>query len=126
MTSLTWQEFVNRFDEWSESTRESYVSRLSDFGDHKEVAWYTAKLYNKAVASKLVNMALDAGVRFDDEDIYLIEFSISEATMLRVKQLRDNTPLIRNKRKEKKNAFWTGVAETEFFETFIDDVFKKK
>lgn len=126
MTSLTWQEFVNRFDEWSESTRESYVSRLSDFGDHKEVAWYTAKLYNKAAASKLVNMALDAGVRFDDEDIYLIEFSISEATMLRVKQLRDNTALIRNKRKEKKSAFWTGVAETEFFETFIDDVFKKK
>lgn len=126
MTPLSWNEFVSHFEEWSESTRESYVSRLSDFGNHKDVAWYTASIYNKVAASKLINMALDAGVRFDDEDIYLIEFSINDSTMMRVKESRDNYGLNRKNKKEKKNAFWTGVAETEFFDTFIDDVFKKK
>ena len=45
MTPLTWKEYTDHFEEWSESTRESYVSRLSDFGNHKDVAWYTANIY---------------------------------------------------------------------------------
>ena len=126
MTTLTWQEYVSYFDEWSESMRESYVSRLSDFGNHEDVAWYASSIYNKSAASKLINMALDAGVRFDDEDINWIEFSINETTMQRVKSTRDNSALNRKRRKEKKDAFWTGVAETEFIDTFIDDIFKKK
>lgn len=126
MTPLTWQEYVSHFDEWSESTRASYVSRISDFGNHNDVAWYANNLFNMSASSKLVNMALDAGVRFDSEDIYLMEFALNESTMQRVKELKDDSGLRRKIKKEKKNAFWQGVAETEFFDTFIDDVFKKK
>lgn len=126
MKPLSWQEYVAHFDEWSESTRASYVSRLSDFGNHNDVAWYANNLFNTSASSKLVNMALDAGIRFDSEDIYLMEFSLNESTMKRVKELQDNSGTRRKNKKAKKNAFWQGVAETEFFDTFIDEVFKKK
>lgn len=35
------------------------------------MAWITSNIYNESVASKLINLAIDTGVRFDKEDIYL-------------------------------------------------------
>ena len=85
MDKITWQEYVSHFDEWSESMRASYVSRLSCFGSHNDVAWYANNLFNMSASSKLVNMALDAGVRFDEEDIYLMEFALNEGGQKLVK-----------------------------------------
>lgn len=126
MRPLTLQEYSQNFDSWSESTRNSYVSRLCDFGDHNDIAWHVNAIYNESAASKLVNMALDAGVRFDKDDIFLMEFSINEATLNRVKETQDNWAWKRKQKKQKKDAFWSGVAQTEFFDTWIDEIIKKK
>lgn len=125
MRPLSWQEYTTKFDSWSERTRESYVSRLADFGDHYDVACHVNHIYTLSIASKLANMAMDAGVRFDDEDIYLMEFSINEETMKRVKETADNYLLKKQKKQAKREAFWSGVAQVEFFDTLTKEWFGK-
>ena len=51
MSDLSWQEYVDNFDNWSESTRRSYVSRLKSFGEHQDVAWIASYLYDEAAGS---------------------------------------------------------------------------
>lgn len=124
MKKLSWEEYVQNFYNWAESTRCSYVSRLESFGPHQDVAWIASYLYNEAAGSKLINMAIDAGVSFDEEDIYLLEFSVDSVTLQRMKDTADNSG-IRIKTK-KKAAFWNGVAHEEFAVDFMNDLFGKK
>ena len=63
MRKLSWQEYTDNFDSWSESTRRSYVSRLENFGHHQDVAWIASYLYDETSGSKLINMAIDTGIR---------------------------------------------------------------
>lgn len=126
MKKLSWEEYVAHFDEWAESTRNSYVSRLESFGSHQDVAWITSNIYNEVAASKLINMAIDAGVRFDKEDIYLLEFSVNAETLKRMKDTADEREFRKREKKAKKNAFWTGVAHEEFAVDFMNDLFGKK
>lgn len=125
MSKLSWQEYVERFDEWSESTRRSYISRLENFGDHKEIAWIASNLFDESADSKLINMAIDAGVRFDKEDIYLLEFSVNEKTLQRMKDTADNSGILKRDKKKKKESFWSGVAQEEFAVDFMNDLFGK-
>ena len=69
MRPLTWDEYYEKFDTWSESTRAQYVSRLSNVGDHSQVADIANRLYNQGASEKLIRMACDAGVRFTVEDV---------------------------------------------------------
>lgn len=126
MKSLTWQEYIENFDNWSESTRNSYVSRLENFGPHQDVAWIASQIYSESASSKLINMAIDAGTRFDNEDIYLLEFSVNTTTMQRMKDTTDNRNVRKAEKKKKKEAFWTGVAHEEFAVDFMNDLFGKK
>lgn len=125
MSKLSWQEYVERFDEWSESTRRSYISKLENFGEHKEIAWIASNLFDESASSKLINMAIDAGVRFDKEDIYLLEFSVNEKTLQRMKDTADNSGILRRDKKKKKESFWSGVAQEEFAVDFMNDLFGK-
>ncbi len=122
MSDLSWQEYVDNFDNWSESTRRSYVSRLKSFGEHQDVAWIASYLYDEAAGSKLINMAIDAGVRFDVDDINLLEFSVNGATLKRMKESADN----RVAKRKKKELFWSGVAQEEFAVDFMNDLFGRK
>lgn len=126
MRPLSWEEYPSNFDSWSESTRNSYVSRIISFGDNADVAWIASALTTESASSKLINMALDAGARFDKNDIFLLEFSINEETLNRMKATADNRLLRRQQKKQNKEAFWSGDAQTEFFDTLIDEMFNKK
>ena len=44
-------------------------------------------------------MAIDAGVRFDKEDIYLLEFSVNADALKRMKDTEDNRELRKRERK---------------------------
>lgn len=125
MRPLSWQEYTSNFDAWSESTRNNYVSRLNSFGNHEDVAWIASALTTASASSKMINMALDQGIRFDKNDIYLLEFDVNEDTLNRMKATADNRSLRRQLKKQNKEAFWSGVAQTEFFNTWIDEIFKK-
>ncbi len=126
MRPLTWDEYYEKFDTWSESTRAQYVSRLSNVGDHSQVADIANRLYNQRASDKLIRMACDAGICFTAEDVYLIEFSVSPEVLQVAKDTINTWVARRQQKKANKEAFWTGAAETMFFDTLIDDIFYKK
>ena len=126
MRPLTWDEYYEKFDTWSESTRAQYVSRLSNVGDHSQVADIANRLYNQRATDKLIRMACDAGICFTAEDVYLIEFSVSPEVLQVAKDTINTWVARRQQKKANKEAFWTGAAETMFFDTLIDDIFYKK
>ena len=126
MRPLTWDEYYEKFDTWSESTRAQYVSRLSNVGDHSQVADIANRLYNQRASDKLIRMACDAGICFTAEDVYLIEFSVSPEVLQVAKDTINTWVARRQQKKANKEAFCTGAAETMFFDTLIDDIFYKK
>ena len=126
MRPLTWDEYYEKFDTWAESTRAQYVSRLSNVGDHSQVADIANRLYNQGASDKLIRMACDAGIRFTAEDVYLIEFSVSPEVLQMAKGTINTWAARRQQKKANKEAFWTGAAGTMFFDTLIDDIFHKK
>ena len=126
MRPLTWDEYYEKFDTWSESTRAQYVSRLSNVGDHSQVADIANRLYNQRASDKMIRMACDAGICFTAEDVYLIEFSVSPEVLQVAKDTINTWVARRQQKKANKEAFWTGAAETMFFDTLIDDIFYKK
>ncbi|MCF0106561.1 MAG: hypothetical protein HUJ53_07340 [Holdemanella sp.] len=148
MRPLTWEEYYDEFYFWADTTREKYVSRLSNLGPHDEVADVISSITKKSVASRLANRAMDEGIRFDEYDIFMMKLCVDEATLKRMEQTQDNSEwieeetednsewieeqtvdnseLLRNQRKKNKEDFWTGVAFTMFIDTFIEDIFGKK
>ena len=99
-----------------------YVSRLKDFGPSNEVAYIASDLFNITSGSRLINRAIDAGIRFMPEDIELVEFSVNEQTLKRMRQ-NLNTRAIK---KANGNAFWQGVAGVYLTDVIVDDLFKRK
>ena len=122
MKTLSWKEYIENYNRWSEKTRCMYVSRLKDFGPSNEVAYIASDLFNQSASSKLINMAIDEGVRFMPEDIELVEYSVNEQTL---KRMRDNlnTKAIK---KANSNSFWQVVAGVYLADVIIDDLFKRK
>ena len=120
--TLSWKEYIENYDRWSEKTRRMYVSRLKDFGSSNEVAFIASDLFNKSASSKLINMAIDAGIRFMPEDLELVEFSVNEQTLKRMRK-NLNTKVIK---KANSNAFWQGVAGVYMTDVIVDDLFKRK
>lgn len=103
MRMLTWDEYLQNFESWAESTRENYVNRINDFSHarHEDVAEIISCIYTESVASKLANKAMDAGIRFDNEDVFLVEFAVNEETLTRMKNTKDDRSF-RKKQKRKK------------------------
>ncbi len=128
MRMLSWMEYSRNFDSWAESTRENYVNRIDDFtgANHQDVADMIAAIYNQSTASKLANKAMDAGIRFDGQDIYLIEDAVSPETLERAKAMRNVHAERRVRKKKNREDFWTGVAAVEFIDDTIDSLLGKK
>ncbi len=128
MRMLSWQEYTQNFESWAESTRENYVNRIDDFSGarHEDIAEIISCIYTESAASKLANKAMDAGIRFDSEDIFLVEFAVNTATLQRMKSTKDDRDLRRKQKKEKKEAFWTGVGEVMIVDLAIKSIFGEK
>ena len=126
MRSLTWDDYYEKFDTWTESTRAQDISKLSNVGDHSQVADIANRLYNQGASEKLIRMACDAGVRFTVEDVYLIEFSVGPEVLQMAKGTINTWAAGRQQKEANRESFWTGAAETMFFDTLIDDLFHKK
>ena len=120
--TLSWKEYIENYDRWSEKTRCMYVSRLKDFGPSNEVAYIASDLFNITSGSRLINRAIDAGIRFMPEDIELVEFSVNEQTLKRMRQ-NLNTRAIK---KANSSSFWQGVAGVYLTDVIVDDLLKRK
>ena len=71
MKPISWKNYYDKFYDWEESTQKNYVNRLSGFGPAEEV-WEIAQefaLSDEEFASKFIQRALDAGVRFTPEQV---------------------------------------------------------
>ena len=125
MRPLTWEEYYSNFDSWAESTREQYVSRLSSVGSHEEVAVVVNNIYTERIASGLLNMALDAGVRFTSDDIFLMDCSVDQSTLERARKTVDKRAERKARKKANKEAFWEGVGTVMVTDMAIDAIFGK-
>ena len=86
------------------------------------MAYIASDLFNITAGSRLINRAIDAGVSFMPEDIELVEFSVNEQTLKRMRK-NLNTKVIK---KANSNAFWQGVAGVYMTDVIVDDLFKRK
>ena len=71
-------------------------------------------------------MALDAGVQFTSDDIFLMNGSVAEPTLERAKKTVDVIAERKARKKANRDAFWQGVGETMIVDDAIDALFGKK
>ena len=74
---MTWNDFYENYDNWSDSTQLSRISSLKDMGSSEEVA-DCVNYISANVAEKLVRKALSMGTVFTPNDIYEMNGQISE------------------------------------------------
>lgn len=81
---MTWDEYYEKFYDWSTSTQIRRLSALTSYGSPAEVTEVAMELCDEKAASRLINRALDAGVTFQVENIEDLNCCVDTATMKRV------------------------------------------
>ena len=66
---MKWDQYYERFYDWSESTQINRISSLTDFGASEEVAEVIQSFMNGKAASRLVKKALEHGVEFSAQEV---------------------------------------------------------
>lgn len=78
---MTWDEFYDGFYGWADSTQAVYVSKLTTFGSHEEVAEIVQAYYDEKAACRLAKKALAAGVRFTPDEIVDMQGNVDKECM---------------------------------------------
>ena len=106
MKQFSWDEYYERFSDWSFSTQKKYSYGLSDFGPADEVFELVIELASndEKFGTRFVEKALAAGVRFTPEQVIEMTHLFDEPTLGKMaeqtslpfskKQLEDIYPLI--------------------------------
>lgn len=80
---MTWKEYYDKFYDWSESEQKRRFYDITDIGSADEVYEIAFEFGNSKYSSKLVNRALDEGIRFNPEDILDFSNILDKATLSR-------------------------------------------
>ena len=91
MKQMTWEEYYDRFYDWSPSTQKSYAYRLSDYGPADEV-WEVAQelaFQDEAFAAKFLEKALAAGVRFSPDQVLEMVGTVEESILGKIAEQTD-------------------------------------
>lgn len=83
MKETSWDEYYDKFYEWSESTQRNRAYGLTSYGPADEV-FEVAMEFDEKFASRLVNRAIDAGVHFTPEQVIDATGSVDDATIGRM------------------------------------------
>lgn len=78
---MTWETFYERFYDWADSTQNSNISKLGDFGPSSEVCEIALAFADEKAATRLVKKALAAGVRFTSEEVVELDCCVSETLL---------------------------------------------
>lgn len=78
---MKWADYYDRFWDWAESTQISRISSLTDFTSSAEVAEIANEFCDEKVASRLVNRAMQNGIRFTPAEIIDLGCSVTEETL---------------------------------------------
>lgn len=85
-TPISWSRFYNAFYDWKPEYAKARLLSVTDFGSDDEVLEVVQELFwdDEYEASRLVMRALDAGVRFKDENIVELTAHCNEDTIRQV------------------------------------------
>lgn len=83
---ITWSRFYDAFYDWNPEYAKARLQSVTDFGSDDEVLEVVQELFwdDEYEASRLVMRALDAGVRFKDENIVELTAHCNEDTIRQV------------------------------------------
>ena len=91
MKQMTWDDYYGGFYDWSPSTQKNYIYRLSDYGSAGEV-WEVAQelaFQDEAFATKFLEKALAAGVRFTPEQVLEMMGTVEESVLSKIAERTD-------------------------------------
>lgn len=78
MAQYTWEEFYDKFYDWSESTQISRMSGLTDFGPSSEVFDVATEYADPKIATRFLKKAIKAGVKFTGDEIVNMIDNVTE------------------------------------------------
>ena len=86
MRKLSWDEYYEKFYDWSPSTQKSYSYALTPYGPADEVYEVVSEFvfYDKSFANKFVEKALNAGVCFSPEHVLELTVLIEKSILSRM------------------------------------------
>ena len=91
MKQMIWDDYYGGVYDWSPSTRKNYTYRLSDYGSADEV-WEVAQelaFQDEAFATKFLEKALAAGVRFTPEQVLEMVGTVGESVLSKIAEQTD-------------------------------------
>ena len=91
MKQMTWDDYYGGFYDWSPSTQKNYIYRLSDYGSAGEV-WEVAQelaFQDEAFATKFLEKALAAGVRFTPDRVLEMMGMVEESVLSKIAERTD-------------------------------------
>ncbi|OUQ61764.1 hypothetical protein B5E56_00335 [Flavonifractor sp. An112] len=91
MKQMTWDDYYGGFYDWSPSTQKNYTYRLSDYGSAGEV-WEVAQelaFQDEAFATKFLEKALAAGVRFTPDQVLEMMGTVEESVLRKTAERTD-------------------------------------
>ena len=91
MKQMTWDDYYGGFYDWSPSTQKNYIYRLSDYGSAGEV-WEVAQelaFQDEAFATKFLEKALAAGVRFTPDQVLEMMGTVEESVLSKIAERTD-------------------------------------
>ena len=91
MKQMTWNDYYGGFYDWSSSTQKNYTYRLTDYGSADEVWEVVQELafQNEAFATKFLEKALAAGVRFTPEQVLEMVSTVEESVLSKIAEQTD-------------------------------------
>ena len=91
MKQMAWDDYYGGFYDWSPSTQKNYTYRLSDYGSADEV-WEVAQelaFQDEAFATKFLEKALAAGVRFTPDQVLEMMGTVEESVLSKIAERTD-------------------------------------
>ena len=68
---MDWDQYYEKFYDWTTSTQISRMSSLTSYGASSEVAEVAQEYMDEKAASRLIKKAVAYGVQFTPEEIYM-------------------------------------------------------
>lgn len=78
---MRWDDFCDRYADWSEATLKTRISSLTDIGQGEEVVAVVLDLADDAAKAQLVRKAMKLGVVFTRDDYLCLDGELSDALL---------------------------------------------
>lgn len=75
---MTWDDFYDRYCDWSESTVKTRISSLEDIGNGEDVVDICLNLSDEKIKAQLIRKSMKLGVKFTHDDFMNLDGEIPE------------------------------------------------